>query len=148
VSDRGWVSIENAIEISRSPEDVFDYLTDITKELEWNPRTRHVDRLSSAPIGPGTRFVAEWIKGNPAIVEYVTFDRPTTWTSVARSRRLDAKGGGRISPTEHGSRVVITTDLRPKGLLALLLPVMRRTMHQREDENLERVKSFLEGRGS
>jgi hypothetical protein len=45
VSERGWVSIENAIDISRSPEDVFDYLTDIGKELEWNPRTRRVEKL-------------------------------------------------------------------------------------------------------
>jgi hypothetical protein len=34
VTERGWVSIENAIEISRSPEDVFDYLTDISREFE------------------------------------------------------------------------------------------------------------------
>jgi uncharacterized protein YndB with AHSA1/START domain len=148
VSEPGWVSIENAVEIARPPRAVFDYLTDITKELEWNPRTRRVEKLTSGPIGPGTRFGAEWIKGNPAIVEYVTFEHPTAWTSIARSRRLDAKGEGRISPTEHGSRVVIRTQLRPKGLLALLFPVMRRTMHQREDQNLERVKAILEGRES
>jgi hypothetical protein len=46
---------------------------------------------------------------------------------------LDAKGEGRISPTEQGSRVVITTELRPNGLLALLLPVMRRMVRKRED---------------
>jgi Polyketide cyclase / dehydrase and lipid transport len=148
VSEPGWVSIDNAIEISRPPGDVFDYLTDTTKELEWNPRTRRVEKLTSGPIGPGTRFGAEWIKGNPAIVEYVKFERSTAWTSIARSRCLDAKGEGRISPTEHGSRLVIRTQLRPKGLLALLLPVMRRTMHRREDQNLERVKAILEGRES
>ena len=31
VSERGWVTVENAIKICRSPGDVFDYLTDITK---------------------------------------------------------------------------------------------------------------------
>jgi uncharacterized protein YndB with AHSA1/START domain len=148
VNERGWVSIENAIEISRPPEDVFDYLTDVTKEVEWNPRTRRVEKLTSDPIGPGTRFGAGWIKGNPTIIEYVTFERPTAWASVARSRLLDVKGEGQISPTEHGSRVVIKTELRPKGLLALLFPVMRRMMHEREDQNLERVKAILEGTGS
>jgi hypothetical protein len=68
VTERGWVSIENAIEISRSPEDVFDYLTDITREFEWNRRTRRAEKLTSGPIGIGTRFGAEWIKGNPTIV--------------------------------------------------------------------------------
>ena len=98
--------------------------------------------------GAGTRFDAEWIKGNPTIVEYVLFERPTAWASIARSRRLDARAEGRVSPTERGSSVVIRTELRPKGLLALLLPMMRRTMHQREDQNLERVKAILEGRRS
>src|SRR6266542_5529666 len=46
---------------------------------------------------PGTRFGAEWIKGNSTSVEYVGFERPTYWASIARSRRLDAKGEGRIS---------------------------------------------------
>jgi hypothetical protein len=34
MSERGWVTVENAIEIWRAPEDVFDYLTGITKEAE------------------------------------------------------------------------------------------------------------------
>ena len=67
MSERGWVTVENAIEICRSPEDVFDYPTGITTEVEWNPRTRRVEKLTPGPIGLGTRFGAEWIKGNPAI---------------------------------------------------------------------------------
>ena len=76
MSERGWVTVENATEICRSPEDVFDYLTDITKEAEWNPRTRRAEKLTPGPIGLGTRFGAEWVKGNPAIVEYAGFERP------------------------------------------------------------------------
>jgi uncharacterized protein YndB with AHSA1/START domain len=148
VSEHGWVIVENGVEIARSPEDVFDYLTDITKELEWNPQTRRVEKLTPGEIGAGTRFDAEWIKGNPTIVEYVLFERPTAWASIARSRRLDARAEGRVAPTERGSRVVIRTELRPKGLLALLLPVMRRTMRRREEENLARVRTILEGKGS
>jgi hypothetical protein len=144
VSERGWVTVENAVEIARSPEDVFDYLTDVTNEAEWNPRTRHVEKLTPGPVGPSTRFGAEWIKGNPTIIEYVRFERPTAWASIARSRRLDARGEGRISPTACGCRVVVRTQLRPKGLLAVLLPLLRRTMHQREDRNLASVKAILE----
>jgi hypothetical protein len=32
-----------------------------------------------------------------------------------------------------------------RGLLALLLPLMRRTMHEREQRNLRKVKAILEG---
>jgi uncharacterized protein YndB with AHSA1/START domain len=145
MSDRGWVTVENEIEIARPTEDVFDYLTDMTKEFEWNPRTRRVEKLTPGPLGAGSRFSAEWIKGNPTIIEYIAFERPAVWASVARSRRLDVKGEGRISPTERGSRLVVRSEMRPKGVLALLLPLMRRTMQAREDQNLVRVKAILEG---
>jgi hypothetical protein len=82
---------------------------------------------------------------DPTIVEYVRFERPTAWGSIAGSPRLDVRAEGRILPTERGSRVVIKTELRPKGLLALLLPVMRRTMQGREDQNLGVVEAILEG---
>ena len=34
VSERGSVTVQNAVEIARSPEDVLDYLTNITNEAE------------------------------------------------------------------------------------------------------------------
>src|SRR6266511_214987 len=76
MSERGWVTVENEVEIARRPEDVFDYLTDVTNEVAWNPRTRRVEKLTPGPIGLGTQFEAEWIKGNPTIVEYARFERP------------------------------------------------------------------------
>jgi hypothetical protein len=55
VTERGWVTVENAVEIARPLEDVFDYLTDITNEVAWNPRTRRVEKLTPGPIGRGMR---------------------------------------------------------------------------------------------
>lgn len=71
------VVVENAVEIARSPEEVFDYCTDMSREPEWNSRTRYVVKITQGPVGLGTRYRAEWIKGNPILVEYVRFERPT-----------------------------------------------------------------------
>jgi uncharacterized protein YndB with AHSA1/START domain len=86
---RGAV-IENAVEIRRPPEDVFDYCTDLGREPEWNPRTRRIEKLTGGPIGLGTRYEGEWVKGDPMTIEFVRFERPTVWASVGRSRRLVA----------------------------------------------------------
>jgi uncharacterized protein YndB with AHSA1/START domain len=139
------VIVENAVDIRRSPEEVFDYCTDIVREPEWNPRTRRVDKLTEGPIGLGTRFEGEWIKGSPMVIEYVRFERPTRWASVGRSRRIDATSEGRVSATQAGAHLTIRMELRPRGLLTLLLPFMRRTMHRREDRNLAAIKAILEG---
>ncbi|SRR6266545_3997738 len=138
------VIVETPVDIRRSPEQVFDYCTDVLREPEWNPRTRRVQKLTEGPIGLGTRFEGEWIKGNPMVIEYVRFERPTQWASVGHSARLDAKSEGRISASQNGAHLTVRMELRPRGLLAPLLPLMRRTMHRREDRNLTTIKAILE----
>jgi uncharacterized protein YndB with AHSA1/START domain len=143
---RGIV-VENSVEIRRSSEDVFDYCTDLARETEWNPRTRYVEKLTDDPIGLGTRYRGEWIKGDPMTIDFVRFERPTLWASYARSRHLDARSESRVSPTEIGARLTTRTELIPHGFLRILLPFIRRTMHRREDDNLARIKLRLERHG-
>ncbi len=98
----GMAVVENTIDIRSSPEDVFDYCTNLAREPEWNPKAKRVEKVSAGPIGLGTRYEAEFLKGNPTTIEFVRFDRPIAWESVGRSPRLDAKSEGRVSVTEGG----------------------------------------------
>jgi uncharacterized protein YndB with AHSA1/START domain len=143
-SGRGGVVIEHAVDIQRSPDDVFDYCTDLRREPEWNPRTRRIQKLTDGPIGLGTRYRGEWIKGDPMTIEFVRFERPTTWTSVGRSRRLLANSEGQVSKTPGGARLVIRMELQPQGPLRLLLPVLGPTIRRREGRNVGAIKAALE----
>jgi len=142
---RDWAVLENSVEIARSPEEVFDYCTDLTREPEWNAKAKRVERLTAGPIGLGTQYEAEFLAGDPMTIELVRFERPTAWDAAGRSPRLDAKTEGRISPTDDGARLVMRMELKPKGTLRLLLPVMARYMHRQEERNLATIKSALEG---
>jgi uncharacterized membrane protein len=141
---RGKALVENAIEIARSPEHVFDYWVDLRREPEWNPKATRVEKLTDGPIGLGTRFEAEYLKGDAMTIEYVRFERPLAWESVGRSPRLDVKGEGRISATERGARLVMRMELSPKGTLRLLLPILGRFMHRQQERNLAAIKEALE----
>jgi Polyketide cyclase / dehydrase and lipid transport len=141
---RGGVVIEHAVDIQRSPDDIFDYCTDLLREPEWNPRTRRIEKLTDGPIGLGTRFQGEWIKGDPMTIEFVRFQRPTAWTSTGRSRRLVATSHGQVAKRPGGARLVIRTELQPQGALRLLLPVLGPTMRRREHRNLRAIKAALE----
>jgi uncharacterized protein YndB with AHSA1/START domain len=95
-------AVENAIEIRASCERVFDYCTDMLREPEWNPRMRQVAKTTDGPIGAGTRWETGFMKNDAMIVEYMHFERPTTWESVGHSRRLEVKMVGEVSSTEDG----------------------------------------------
>jgi uncharacterized protein YndB with AHSA1/START domain len=143
-SGRRGVVIEHAVDIQRSPDDVFDYCTDLRREPEWNPRTRRIQKLTDGPIGLGTRYRGEWIKGDPMTIEFVRFEHPTTWASVGRSRRLLANSEGQVSKTPGGARLVIRMELQPQGPLRFLMPVLGPTMRRREGRNVGAIKAALE----
>jgi hypothetical protein len=77
-------------------------------------------------------------------IEFVGFERPTTWASVGRSRRLVASSEGQVSKTPGGARLVIRMELQPQGSLRYLMPMLGPAMRRREDRNLQAIKAALE----
>jgi uncharacterized protein YndB with AHSA1/START domain len=136
--------VENEVEIRRSLEEVFDYSTDLTREHEWNPKTRRVEKLTDGPIGAGTPFEATFLKGNPMTIEVVRFERPRMWESVGRSRRLEATTQGSVTATQDGARLTMRMELRPRHVPRLLLPLLARHMHRQQERNLAAIKAVLE----
>lgn len=137
--------LENAVEIARSPVDVYDYCSDLCNELEWSPGyMKSVERLTDDPIGVGTRYRAEWRQGGPNTIEYTRFERPTLWEAAADSKSLGMVFLGRVEPTAAGSRLIIRMDLRPHGLARLAAPLLAWAMQRQEVRNLAAIKRAME----
>jgi Polyketide cyclase / dehydrase and lipid transport len=141
----GAAVVENTVHVRSSPEEVFDYCTDLAREHEWNPKLRRAEKLTVDPIGSGTRFQAQFLKGDEMLIEYVNFDRPRTWESVGRSRRLEARTYGRVAATADGASLTMRMELRPRGLPRLVLPLLTRYMYRQQERNLASIKALLEG---
>jgi hypothetical protein len=45
--------VENSVDVCSSPEEVFDYCTDLAREHEWNPKLRRAEKLTGDPIALG-----------------------------------------------------------------------------------------------
>jgi len=75
-----------------------------------------VEKLTEGPIGPGTRFEGEWIKGNPMVIEYVRFvhnDMPIVMsvaTPVDRRRAALARHVFRAVARGHPASVTACAD--------------------------------------
>src|SRR6186997_93710 len=72
--------IENTIEIARTPEDVFDYLSNMANEVRWNPDCLSMEKLTDGPVGVGTRFRAKGKQGAVIFTELTAYGRPHSWT--------------------------------------------------------------------
>ena len=52
--------IENFVEIARSPEDVFDYLSDQGNEVHWNPDCISMEKFTPAAGRRGHEVPGKW----------------------------------------------------------------------------------------
>jgi len=89
------LSYESRTTIDASPEEVFDFCSDLRNELAWNPKAEHVDKLGSGPVAVGTRFEARWTNTGMVEVEVVEFDPPRTWATRSAARVWKPSSEGR-----------------------------------------------------
>jgi hypothetical protein len=95
--------VENSIVIAAPAEKVFDYVTDVRREPEWNPQLRETEKLTPEPIGAGTKYRVRFGRGvGTAIIENTGFDRPAAgrrsaprggWTCGSRARSPRSRAG-------------------------------------------------------
>lgn len=139
------IVVEAEVDIKRPPDDVFDYCSDHRHEPEWNPMMKHIEKLTDGPIGAGTRYVAEFAKGPPMIMECTRFERPATWSLTGESPALKACGDWRVLPTADGARLVMRVEMELHGLLRLAGPLLRRREQPMFERDLINIKARLEG---
>jgi uncharacterized protein YndB with AHSA1/START domain len=138
------VVVEAEVDISRPQEEVFDYCSDHSHEPEWNPMMKRIEQLTDGPIGVGTRYMAEFVKGPPMVMECTRYERPVTWSLTGDSPALRATGGWRVLPAADGSHLVVRVEMEPHGLLRLAAPLLRRREQPMFERDLHNIKARLE----
>lgn len=137
--------IEVGIGIERPPESVFDYCSDHTNEIEWNPEMRRVVKLTEGPIGVGTPYEMEFRPGRPMFGECVQFDRPSSWRVEGVAYGMRSSFSGRVDRAPGGAHLSLRMELETHGLLRALLPLLRRRMPRNLARDIALIKTRLEG---
>src|SRR5215217_6960115 len=130
--------------IRRSPEEVFDFCSDLRSELQWNPKAKYVEKLTHGPVGVGTRYRARWSNSGPTTVEVVAFDRPRSWETTTRARGMVIRFRGTVTDAAPGARYAASLDLHPRGLAWLVAPLALVAMRRQDQTNMHRIKETLE----
>ena len=138
-------AVENSIGITAPAEKVFDYVTDVRREPEWNPQLRQAEKLTPGPIGVGTRYRVRFGRGiGTAIIENTGFDRPRNWSAVSTSRRLDVRFHGQVTEALGGCQLAVRNELFPHGVLRALSPLLRLLIRRSWEQDLRAIKTITE----
>jgi uncharacterized membrane protein len=145
------IRIERSLIIDRPVEEVGRYVADVERQTEWTDMTAS-RKLTEGPLRPGTQVYAEVAMGPIKLGwtwEVIDFDpvRGMSYRTISKSA-LGMDGSLRLSP--HGpttTRVDAVVEVRTRGLLRLLEPLMRGEIAPNEAGEFDRLKAVLE-RGS
>ena len=136
------------IVINRSVEQVFDFVADERNEPRFNPKMLTVEKVTSGPVGEGTRFrtqiKAARQRNAEMSVELTAYERPRRLTSVSKLSNMEIEGTLTFDPVPEGTRMRWSWDLVPRGILRLATPVIGLIGRREERTIWTSLKHLLE----
>lgn len=139
--------VEGEIIIQRPVEQVFDFVADERNEPRYNRRMVRSEKVSPGPIGVGAQFRAALAtigRTIPMTIEFTGYDRPRRLASVTRSAMMTTDGALTFAPVAGGTLMQWSWDVRPRGLLRLMSPLVSWLGRRQEREIWGNLKRLLE----
>jgi Polyketide cyclase / dehydrase and lipid transport len=139
--------ITGEIVIARPVDVVFDCVADQRNEPKYNPGMVRSEKLTDGPVDVGTRFGATMTSGRrraDMVIEVTKYDRPRTLGSKTTTTMADIEGTLTFQPASGGTRMRWSWDLRPKGAVRLLTPLVVRMGQRQERRIWGGLKEYLE----
>ncbi|MFD7557253.1 MULTISPECIES: SRPBCC family protein [unclassified Streptomyces] len=143
-------AISNTIDISRSPDEVFAYVTDPTHLPEWQDSAVSAVPMGDLPVHVGSQVVVTRKVGKrriPTKMEFTELDRPRSWHLHGIEGPVRPEIQGTIEPLDGGarSRVTLSVDFEGHGLGRALVPLAVKPMVRKEmPRSEEKLKHLLE----
>jgi hypothetical protein len=139
------VEVAGEVLIRRPVNDVFNFVADQRNEPQYNPDMKKSEKLTEGPIGVGTTFRAQMLSGRRAVwmtVEFTQFEPPNLIAENVQMSSMDLSGSIRFDQRPDGTLMKWSWDLKPRGLMALMSPLvglMGRRLERRIWTNLKHL---------
>ena len=142
-----------SIVIRRPPDEVFDYVDDVSREHEWQPNLRSAEQVPQGPTAVGTckKYVSGFM-GRDVRNTYVVTELDPGRRIVYQTEKgsaIEARSEVRCEPTGSVTRVTMFLEGKPKGFLNLVPQrALELTYREKLEATLQRVKDRLEVAGA
>jgi uncharacterized protein YndB with AHSA1/START domain len=142
--------IINSLEIARTPEDVFAYVTDPSHLAEWQESvvSTRLEGGGAPAVGSRVAVVRRMGRSERTMtMELAELNSPRSWAVRGIDGPVRGNARGTVEPLDGGarSRVTIELDFEGHGIGKLLVPLVVRRQAQKEmPKNMQNLKERLE----
>ena len=139
--------IDGEIVIGRPVDVVFDYVADHSNEPQYNPQMVRAEKVTAGPVGSGTKFRSAVVsRGRTAemLIEITGYDKPHRLASATTMQQADISYTLTFEPSGSGTRMRWSGQVRPKGAVKLLGPLIAWMGRHQEQRIWTSLKQHLE----
>lgn len=134
--------------IHRPIEEVFSYLSNLEHATELLPFVTDMEKLSTGPVGHGSRFLETRLVRRRRIqaeVHITEFASPSSFTSKSVSNGVEILYHYTFSTIEEGTQVEMVAEVKTGGFLSFLTKKQLVKIIKNEDGGqLQKLKEVLE----
>jgi hypothetical protein len=133
--------------IDRTPEQVFAFMMDFKSAPRWRSLVRRIDVVGEGPVRQGSEILVtidSMGKTRQVVSEVWSYDPPRRLGFRNTASNITGQFEYVLAPDGSGTRIVMTCDVRPRGLMWLLIPWIRRSHRIRYSDQLSRLKAAIE----
>ena len=142
-------SFTYTIHIDRAPETVWSYMMDFSQAPRWRNLVRQIEVITPGPLRVGSETLVTFDimgKVKQATSEVWAFEPGRRFGLRNTAQNLTGTFEYTLAPDGGGTRVTFTCDIRPHGLMWLVLPFLFRGNRARYVEQLPKLKREVESR--
>ena len=121
------INISESVTISRPPSEVFAFMANLDNIAKWNAEVQSFTVSTSGPTKAGSKFVEHTkVGGSPITVncEVTEFTPSSRIVFTGESSPFNFEFTYTLEPAGAGTQLSLQGQVSPKGLMALLAPLM------------------------
>lgn len=133
--------------ISRSPKEVFDFITSSDNASKVVPSVKSMVKLTEGPVRLGTRYRETRLmsgKEQYAELEVVDYEPNQKYAMKNVTAGIETVYRYTFHPEADGTRVNLVCEVKAGGLKKLMLPMVASILKKEDGDHLQKVKEALE----
>jgi hypothetical protein len=142
--------MDDLIVINRPIQEVFTFITDHTNDKLWKPFVTESRKLSTGPIGVGTRFeivTVVWGYRRSGEVEILEYEPDRMFAYRGHDNHFPFVGQIMFSKVPSGTHVYGQVEFQAQGFWKLLAPLPLMFFRSQTKNTFTRLKYLLESIG-
>jgi len=134
--------------INRSPEEVFNFLTDSSNACKLWKDTKSIEKLTPGPLGIGTRYRGtRMLHGQElqAELEVTKYNPSNEYSVTSEMEGIKGTYHYTLRPEGEGTRIDLVVDIWAGGLKKIMVPFVSEIMLIEDTDHLKALKSAMQG---